>query len=868
MKSVIDSQLQGHVLYETSCDTCGFTSRRGDTFYDLELPVTGVDQVETSLARIFSEERLCGSNQYYCDQCQRLQDGRRRCSIAQPPPTLVMSLLRFAVTDAGGRVKVDEELSYPLRINLGPFVNPPAASEDVTEPEDSTEGDSSEPIWYRLAAVVLHKGGSAYRGHYICHVWDEYEQKWYRIDDDYVDEIPREYDPLAHPPRGKGKYRKEWRPSNPQAYIVVYRREGIEPVAGGPRLRPDTEATVKQRADEFLRSLACFGERELRAKEQYAVYRALRVKAMAGAQVKSPLAEGGARQWDFVPSVWLEYWATGAFIDPDVVEAPLKDAKPPPSSQDEQPQPPPGIPRMIPSQTILCEHGAVDPFAADRYKVVSPEAASQLFEVFGGVRLSQDAACPSCIELRVDELLNANLTKMRRTEALTLHKANTNASLETSGIGVFVARKFIDKWESQKGETEDIGLGPQDGVICVHGLLQPHAQKRLVHPDVWAFLSTQTSHTGPVLNWGTAECSECARTLEETAQITEARKKRKQKLKDAIYELYKWEGNRPILARDASAMQRDLDIAYRASLRDWERGPVTKGKGKRKVVSAPGPKPEPRTHTATFYLIPADWVHSLQAFLNDTEYVVEEPPRPPDMLQFICTCIEPGLLVDPRLFAEETTRTPVCMVSEKTWLALIRDNVYPLTGEEVICRYIEEGTNSRYDPQICPTCSPRFLEQELAKRANFVDDVLVISGKWRCGKKRQEKINVEVVSSFSDTVGLLKERIAASLQTVIITSAATMALFYNDTELDDDQQTLQSYGVLGGSRINLRQHDIEEEGTAGTYEENCGFKGSALLGNSLEAGPEEDQWACQTCTLHNSNADSVCAACGTTRSSR
>lgn len=47
----------------------------------------------------------------------------------------------------------------------------------------------SLPVIYDLSAVLIHRGISAYSGHYIAHIKDRTTQAWYKFNDEETERM-------------------------------------------------------------------------------------------------------------------------------------------------------------------------------------------------------------------------------------------------------------------------------------------------------------------------------------------------------------------------------------------------------------------------------------------------------------------------------------------------------------------------------------------------------------------------------------------------------------------------------------------------------------------------------------------------------
>lgn len=83
------------------------------------------------------------------------------------PPVLHFSLLRFVYDFSSmERKKSKHNLLFPTTLNMDQFVGSAAARKAAT-----TDKNAKKYV-YELRGVLLHKGASAYHGHYEAQVLD------------------------------------------------------------------------------------------------------------------------------------------------------------------------------------------------------------------------------------------------------------------------------------------------------------------------------------------------------------------------------------------------------------------------------------------------------------------------------------------------------------------------------------------------------------------------------------------------------------------------------------------------------------------------------------------------------------------------
>ena len=121
---------------------------------------------------------------YYCQQCHHYQSAHQETLIIDPlPRTLVIQLKRFPFIETDR--KIETFVRYQLKYrNL-----------------------FSSNDFYALTAIINHSG-SLSSGHYTTTARDHRDNRWYRYDDQYVDEIDQNDIPSALITR--------------QAYVLLY----------------------------------------------------------------------------------------------------------------------------------------------------------------------------------------------------------------------------------------------------------------------------------------------------------------------------------------------------------------------------------------------------------------------------------------------------------------------------------------------------------------------------------------------------------------------------------------------------------------------------------------------------------------------
>lgn len=97
-----------------------------------------------------SEEELTGDNQYFCSNCNKKQDAMTGIRLQQLPPVLQLQLLRYEIDAAQGtRRKIHSAIQFPDNLDMSSYLGCPPNTH-----------------MYKLNAVLMHGGSTAYSGHY------------------------------------------------------------------------------------------------------------------------------------------------------------------------------------------------------------------------------------------------------------------------------------------------------------------------------------------------------------------------------------------------------------------------------------------------------------------------------------------------------------------------------------------------------------------------------------------------------------------------------------------------------------------------------------------------------------------------------
>ncbi|KAI0646997.1 cysteine proteinase [Trametes meyenii] len=185
LRSLITNQFEGKQVYNTVCQNCLRRSERDSDFLEIEVNLENNATLEDRLSALLEPETLSGDNKYLCQQCNSLQDAKRYTELRQLPPVLHFSLLRFVYdVSTMERKKSKQSILFPTFINMDRFLG----SAEARQTRKKQTVKESKNL-YQLRGILLHKGGSAYHGHYEAQVFDGQNQSWYQFNDEEVTKI-------------------------------------------------------------------------------------------------------------------------------------------------------------------------------------------------------------------------------------------------------------------------------------------------------------------------------------------------------------------------------------------------------------------------------------------------------------------------------------------------------------------------------------------------------------------------------------------------------------------------------------------------------------------------------------------------------
>ncbi|KAG0675211.1 hypothetical protein C6P40_001857 [Pichia californica] len=157
------------------CINVDYESSRTEDFWDIQLNVKGLKNIQESFENYVELEILDGDNKYDASGFG-LQDAEKGVIFESIPDVLHVQLKRYEYDfETDNMVKIHDRYEFFDEIDLKPYINKSAEHYD----ED----------WnYKLHGVLVHQGDVSV-GHYYAMIKPTNEDKWFKFDDDRVSRV-------------------------------------------------------------------------------------------------------------------------------------------------------------------------------------------------------------------------------------------------------------------------------------------------------------------------------------------------------------------------------------------------------------------------------------------------------------------------------------------------------------------------------------------------------------------------------------------------------------------------------------------------------------------------------------------------------
>ena len=171
-ENVLPRLFCGKVRTYISCINVDYESRRVEDFWDIQLNVTGMGNLENSFKNYTEVEVMDGENQYFAGDEHKLQDAKKGVIFESFPEVLHLQLKRFQYdVEKDAMTKINDNYEFPETFDAAPYL--------------SDDADKSESWIYQLHGVLVHSG-DLNAGHYYAFIKPTKDGWFYKYDDDRV----------------------------------------------------------------------------------------------------------------------------------------------------------------------------------------------------------------------------------------------------------------------------------------------------------------------------------------------------------------------------------------------------------------------------------------------------------------------------------------------------------------------------------------------------------------------------------------------------------------------------------------------------------------------------------------------------------
>lgn len=535
-KTVVQDLFRGSVSHVTRCSVCGKDSEASskmEDFYELELNIKGLKNLDESLDDYLSMENLDGDNQYFCESCGKRVDATRSIKLQSLPSVLNFQLKRYVfLPKTTTKKKITSAFSFPRRLDMGKRLSCPSESRLV----------------YELSAILIHKGTAVNSGHYVAHIKDKYSGQWWEFDDEHVSKLG--FHPFGEVSTSKVNKSFQLEGSEPvksvqngnhvdpskasmvnnsynqeifsstDAYMLMFTCVNIEEDANSSNIT----CNITDIGDVNNGSLPFHLTNEIQelnasydqACEEYQQRKDKQVSYVTERQqeVKSVLSEAPVHtvedSYFWISTEWLRQWADSL------------------------------TPPHIDNTPIQCSHGKVPFSKITSMKRLSNTAWHKLLNKYGGgPTLTSDDYCIDCLKDAARSTVCADDYRDRRASLRPLAEAAIagNCPDVTSYL---VSKAWLVQWLRRKNADSPCSAdaGPTESLRCPHGDLLPEqaakAKRVSVPENLWLFFFESASKVKPgdlVLAFpsDSRPCEPCSAELSEVACLEDSLKATKLK---------------------------------------------------------------------------------------------------------------------------------------------------------------------------------------------------------------------------------------------------------------------------------------------------------------------------------------------------
>ncbi|XP_014778290.1 ubiquitin carboxyl-terminal hydrolase 48 [Octopus bimaculoides] len=591
---------------------------------------------------LLQEEKLEGDNKYMCSHCKTKQNAIRTIQLQKLPPVLNLQLLRFVFDKQNGqKKKLNNYIQFPEVL-------------DMTEYLKDSGADGSKPVVYDLSAVLIHRGISAYSGHYIAHIKDRTSQAWYKFNDEETERMQGRNLHLGneeevHIQESSSSTNKSKAPrltkgyhSSRNAYMLVYiKRLSEDKTANSSESEKVSEELLPKHVRDYVlmdnKRFENWIQELLNMRDQ-----SVEIGRERQEEIKyvyySLVPKGNVlNMFEWLSLDWLSRWLT------DPIKAP-----------------------SINNQSFLCCHS--------RYSLLgtffSLSAAALFAKFMGGPRLlGEESLCMVCVQKQCHVMRMKQKMEKDMKYITNIMKYNHDSVLH---YFIILAMKAVhrlrgdcpsdnsNKWSEETGFNNDLLCTP-------HRALNPEVNcRRLVPRDVWEILRSYFPKC-PEFQRDVAVCAKCVLQSQVEQQNIDQKKEWALQQKAALPDLYH-DRNRPNVRNIKSHVHVvgvNFVEEWRRAVKDpIRRSPVITVRNSALICVHGGMLYEPDLNAVALasqcitYLWPEEWTFIEASCTVDIEITVHKQSAQPDDGQPVFVC-KPAVCQDcflSRLQQEEQQR--------------------------------------------------------------------------------------------------------------------------------------------------------------------------------------------------------------------
>ncbi|XP_055987291.1 ubiquitin carboxyl-terminal hydrolase 48-like isoform X1 [Sorex fumeus] len=824
LSNIVQQQFCGEYAYVTVCNHCGKGSELASKFYELQLNIEGHKLLTDSISDFLKEEKLEGDNRYFCENCQSKQNATRKIRLLSLPCTLNLQLMCFVFDrKTGYKKKLNTYIGFSESLDMNPYIEQKGRS-----------------YMYELSAVLIHRGSSAYSGHYIAHVKDPKSGEWYKFNDENIEklegsklELGIENDIPVSSRFRKPKCDKGTHCSR-NAYMLVYRLQTQEKPMTTVPLPDFLKELVDEDNSKFDKWCAEMTEKRkqnvCKGKAKHEEFKELYPKLVVGTKNEP---------YEFVSLAWLKTWLSGSKTTPP-----------------------------IDNNAYLCPHDKLHPDKMLIMKRISSHAADVFYSRYGGgPRLTAESLCKECVvdrcrkmhqnsKLNVDYKIITNMLKetvldnqgfwvgkfsLRNWRQLALEQIGEQDLDQNNGK----MSNYMSKTQESKEERERVKFN--EDIVCLHGdLVITENERRLVSQEIWSKLQYYFPKA-PEFSSDKESCPQCKSIEKEGEENNALYKELANEQKSSLMLLFK-DKSRPYL----SYWPENTDVLYivpQIFVEEWRKfirkptrcSPVSSIVNSALLCPHGGlmytidsMAEEDAKHVTVIW--PSEW-EMLQKFFavdhaikiirmitekeNDIEtHYISEPN--------VCLECREGLLCQKQRDLFEYTQATIYILKVVDDKKVTRSSV-PVKYDSGFQTQDRDDTvhdDGVKDPDYEDSSGGTKRQRLLYNSQCYVNDPKQVRRSTRRKKARGEKA---LLVSATNTLKDLKIQIMHAFSI----APFDQNLSYEGKPLSDDQATLGTLGIIPESIILLKS----DEPTLGYFEIDTlpvhspeeGFKGTCLL---------------------------------------